>query len=429
MNSFDASLDPRLRSSLLDEVRGNLPAFLSSASIERRGPVRASASLLQLSATDINRVLAIHMLMADEVRALSEALQLGMRRPSMASTRPKVVGRSVTSGIDWAATMRARATSSPTGELWVTRPANRIFDTPENRALAWALRAIRDLASTSAPRDSEAPWARNARRVAETAGRALQTSWLASVASDWPGDYVYERLGADRTSFYRFRVAAATKYLRRLLINPPAQEVVEAICNHYFEPTNDWQLFEIAVLLRIARAFDLIGERVGAIGMFAGHSGPFVTFAIADDIRISLWYQRWPKRAGSSEVSDAIRYYGINAGGTRPDIVGEVTVGATTHSLILLELKASTSSSYLASGLVQLLGYLRDRPDFTRAEASGWLVAPPSPAFTSKEPKGRALWVIDSDQVAERLVTRVRELLPDKVVPVTDPTLSAPGQS
>ncbi len=410
MTSMDASLGAGMRAALLDEVRDHLPAFLGSAALERRGPVRAASLLLNLSATDLHRVLSIHMLMSDEVQAFVESLPAGVRRPSMATTRPRVVSRSISSGIDWAATMRVRATSSPTGELWVTRPAQRIFNTPENRALAWTLSAIQGLAIACAPRDSEAKWAQNARTMGDAARRASRTAWIETIPNDWPGNSVFLRLRADRTAFYRLRLANAAKYLRRLLSNPSPQQVVDSLCDHYFEPTQDWRLFEIAVLLRLVRALDSVGTHVGTMGMFTGSSGPFAAFDIANGARVRLWYQRWPAKSGMSEVNDAIRHYRIDAGGTRPDIVVELAVRGLPAVLTVLELKASSSSTYLASGLVQLVGYLRDRPDFTNTEACGWLVAPPSSKFTSQDPDGRALWVTDSNQVASRLLDRVDEL-------------------
>ncbi|MDM7855804.1 hypothetical protein [Cellulomonas alba] len=232
--------------------------------------------------------------------------------------------------------------------------------------------------------------------------RARRMAWLEGVPAEWPGDEAYSRLEADRIGFYRLRVGAAARHLRRMLVAPSPEDVIDALSERYFEPKEDWRLFEIAVLLRITAALAVVGLRLNPTRLLVdGQSRPFAAFRISASRDVRVWYQSWPPSTAPSELMDAMLHYELAAGGNRPDIVVEFVDSGVPTRAILLELKASSSSSYLSAGLAQLLGYLRDRPALLQAAASGWLVAPPGSSYVSKSPQGRALWVTSSTAVAE----------------------------
>lgn len=403
MSRIDTSMALRLRDTLLAEVKAFLPAYLSSETKERADRVAATSELLGLPEGALKRALAVHIMLSDETRAFVADLPRGIRRPVMASVRPRVAGRTVTSGIDWAATVRHQATANPAGGEWVTRPASRVFNLPENQALAWVLTTLLERAKIAVPdaKAALADWANEIRSSEATVRAGKRTAWLEAVPAEWPGDGVYQRLAADRVGFYRRRVSESARQLRSLLNNPIAEVQVEALCSRYFEPTQDWKLFEIAVLMRLCRALDGVAERVSRKATFEARQ--FAHYRLAGGREVRIWYQAWPHTKEPSELSAAASYYGV-AATNRPDITVEIADSGATVRTIVLELKASSSSEYLGSGLSQLLGYLRDRPTYTKDAASGWLVAPPNGGFTTRDPEGRALWVVSSDEVALSLV-------------------------
>lgn len=412
MSKIDSSMDPALRAVMLSEIQSLLPAFLSAAAVERGGPFIAAAELLNLPKPALQRVLAVHVMLSSPIREVVSELTMGVRRPLTASARPRIAGRTVTSGIDWAATVRHRATASPLGGIWVTRPSNRIFDIPENRVLAWVLRTLEERGAVAVPpaRDKSGAWGDEIRSMTEVVHRARRTAWLEGVPSAWPGDDAYVALKADRMGFYKIRVTDAARYLRHVLFAPSAEDIVQALGERYFEPSQDWKLFEIAVLMRITHALSKIGTRKGRTRQFndAG-SGPFAQFRIDPDHEVRLWYQAWPPASAPSELADAVDHYELPNSGNRPDIVIELLEAGVSVRVIILELKASESSSYLSGGFSQLLGYLRDRPGLATEPASGWLVAPAGVGgYISKGPGGRALWVTSADEVAGAVMSVVK---------------------
>jgi hypothetical protein len=52
----------------------------------------------------------------------------------------------------------------------------------------------------------------------------------------------------------------AIEALWRYTENPSPEDITELLCEHYFEPRLNWQLFEVMIALRMARAFE---QRLG----------------------------------------------------------------------------------------------------------------------------------------------------------------------
>src|SRR4051812_9752186 len=117
---------------MLDEVRERLPLFLQPGAAEHRDPLGDVQGLTALHPQDLARVIAVHLCLSDEAQAFGAALDRGLRRPITSSIRPREVTQAVRGPIDWAGTVRARATSGTDPTLFVVRPARKVFETPEN---------------------------------------------------------------------------------------------------------------------------------------------------------------------------------------------------------------------------------------------------------------------------------------------------------
>jgi hypothetical protein len=297
--------------------------------------------------------------------------------------------------------------------VYVIRPAERVFDTLENRALVWLLERLHSRALRVVPAQmAEAgvhstDWLERVSRSASALQTARRFAWLRSVEAQVPNQLTSRRLVATRKAFYAEVLVDAIAMFRRYDA-PSPEDVTELLCQRYFEPERDWQLFELVVALRLARALASVssGKRRARLLVGTGRA-PYARYLQVDGSETRLWYQSWPVDSGASAHSDARTHYEIRGGPVRPDIViQKVSSSGNVTDAAILELKATKSASYLSQGLSQLLGYLNDCPASFITQPSGWLVAPRSGSFVSKEADGRSLWAVDADTVAQAAVNR-----------------------
>lgn len=408
MSKVDSRFATIDRVALLEEVKRDLPAFLRSDTVERVDPAGDVSHLLNLSPGDLDRVIATHIALSDEVASFLEALSGALRRPIAATTRPKIATQTVRGMIDWGATIKHRAVGGWDPTQFVVRPARRLFDTPENRALAWLLDRLDSLLRQVIPaRADERTGVHSKNWLGEIESRhqlvrsAQRHWWLRDIPPEKPNTHALQRLAAARTAVYRTHLPTAIQFIERLTKRPSPDDVVDVLSQRYFEPEKDWLLFELVIALRLARGFAAKSTGLRRARLLVGvGTTPYAIYKMSDGSEVRLWYQGWPPAARDSLQAAARKKYSIDAGPVRPDLIVERVVDGKSRGL-LLELKASKSSDYLASGLFQLMGYLKDRPAIFSSPTSAWLVAPKSSAFKSVPADGFELWVVDADQVAE----------------------------
>ncbi len=396
------------RARLLNEVRAYLPGFLGSAARLGRAPIDVIDDLLGLQPSDLQRVTAVHVLLSEPVQRFVDALPHGLRRPATTTERPPVATQAVRGGIDWGATTRARAQRGWDQGVYVVRSAERKFETPENQALAWVLREL-DAMSLRAVGTSDTSNRGGALgRIAETRAKLDATrrfGWLRAVEPARPTRRTLRRLAASRRSFYREDLRATWAVLERY-VDPREEDLVELLTQRFFEPERDWQLFEIVVALRLARAFVGVGspDPTGLLVGSVSSRRAFASYRLADGDVVSLWYQAWPPGGGRSEHGAARETHGVAAGASRPDLV--ITRRGPHPDAVVLELKATRHAGYLGSGLSQLLGYIAEWPARFGPAPAGWLVAPASQAFRDAPAGANAVWVVSADSVADAAVRR-----------------------
>lgn len=414
MSAVDTRFSEPERAALLSEVENHLPAFLSTDAVERPDPVGDVTDLLGLQKGDLDRVIAVHVALTDEVRAFVSSLKEGLRNPLTSSIRPRVVSQAVRGGIDWGATVRHRAGAGAASLEFVIRPARRVFDTPENRALAFVLEQLdlalrRILPAESDERSGvyDKGWYGEIVATAALLRAARRHHWLRDVPAEQPDRLALKRLRAARTSFYKERIPAVLELLARFTRDPSPEDITALLTKRYFEPQRDWLLFELVLALRIARTFAARSATKRKTRLLIGTGrSPYARYVMPDGAEVRLWYQAWPTDAGASVHIDARGRYSISAGSSRPDFIIQLRRAGSSTDSVLLEAKATRSGSYLGAGLLQMLGYLKDRPALFTTQPSAWLVAPSSTAFATADAEGTELWAIDSSAVAEALASR-----------------------
>jgi hypothetical protein len=214
---------------------------------------------------------------------------------------------------------------------------------------------------------------------------------------------------ATRRKLYAVDLVAVLNLFRQYIDEPTANDVVELIESRYFEPSRDWQLFEVVVALRLEAAFrKVLGRRRKTRLLVGGARAPFARFELDNGCELRLWYQSWPRGDWPSAHRNVRSRFEIQGGDPRPDLVIEYLdrkLGAT--DFVLIELKASRDPTYLSQGIFQILGYLKDRSTMFFKKPYGWLVAPTSGAFLRLDQSDDEVWVVSADDVAAAAVERL----------------------
>jgi hypothetical protein len=408
---IDAEFAEDERAGYLSEVREYLPAFLSEVAYERAEPVADVSALLNLRSEDLRRVINTHLAFTEPIIRFVHSLPEGLRRPIGSSLRPPVISQAVRGPVDWAATHRARYQQGGNPALFVVRPAERIFNTPENQALLWCLRTLRARIEVIRPVESDSSgvmqpgesWWPHVIQLGRELEEGLRPRWLSTVVPARPTPLVVSRLRSSRLAFYAETLPDAIETMRRYTERPGPAEITDLLCRRYFEPRLNWQLFELVVALRLTRTFEeRLGTKRSPTSLLVGKSQqPFARYELDGGDEIRFWYQSWPDLQTRSLLREARDRHGLDAGSSRPDLVLERrSPGGQLVDSVLLEVKASRNSRTLGAGLLQMLGYLKERPEFWPTETPAWLVAPESHAFKAGEAMGEPLWMVNADDVA-----------------------------
>lgn len=408
---IDADFTEAERAKLLAYVKQHLPAFLHRGATEQHDPVGDVRELLNLEPEDLERVKAVHQCLDERILTFGSALAAGLRNPITSSTRPPETSQTVRGPVDWGATLRRRSVEAGNPTLYVVRPAERIFDTPENQVLAWLLQHLRGAvdkagAKGADPADEEAlGWFTRISALGVQLKRAQRVHWLRGVRPQAPTAEALARLRQARTTFYARHVLQAAESILRWR-NPTDEELTDILCQRYFRPEETWRLFEVSVALRLARAFAEQSAKPRRTRLLVGGGrATFARYSLPDGDEVALIYQAWPSLTVSGRRQLVALRHDFRPGPSRPDLFIRRT--GELEDAAVLELKATYRPGYLGAGLSQLLGYLAEHPTLWRNNPSGWLVAPASDSFKDAPPAlDDQLWVISAETVGDRAVER-----------------------
>ena len=404
MSVVEATLEPGEREALLAEVVAQLPLWLQRAAHPQPQGTDQLVDLLGFTAPTLRRVRAVHALLSTPIAAFVDALPRAVRAPRPDTERPIELAGVIRGPVDWASTARLHATGQPA--TFVVMPRRRVFDTPEHRALAWALRRLEDLSTIAlgtaddGTADPES-WTSAAQHVRSVVRWARRVDWLSEITPQRPDRRTRARLVHSRDSFVAGPLSDAIDALLKFE-TLDAPELAALLAQRYFTPERDWRLFEVVVLIRLDRM--LADAADGVRRTLMSDYGQVGTYRLADGDEIRLRYQGWP--GGESRRQSTAARHGISVASSQPDIIVQ-RVGVHPD-VVVLELKASRKPGTLGDGLSQLLGYLYERPTLFDALPAGWLVPLPEAIPVPRAPDAaEPLWIVPADQVAAAVATRM----------------------
>lgn len=348
------------RDETLRELRSHLWRYLSqSAAVNAVESV--VEDLWQLSTGETRRLAATHVALDPATaRMIDEAPRALHRLRSTVYARMNEESGRLTGPVDWQRTFERRLqTGQPT--LFVSRPSERRYDTPEARLIALCLRSCSDLGELT-DLNADSALGRPVTSPSRSARYLLGHAKLEGVTAirDVP-ERVLESLG--RRGYQAF--VDYWRLFRDAVGNLLPQTVADVVTHRLLSPADDEALFELLVGFRLLGQLELRGFTSSFGGLLSGGQRAFAS-ASRRDVKLTLWWQRSPWsvlpdwRGADSVYGEVLASAGLARSSLRPDFILEFSEPA--RRVVLVEAKHTSRAGFAPdrAGVFDALAYLQD---------------------------------------------------------------------
>ena len=350
------------RDAAIEAISGDIWRYLTHVARSEPDLHLDAAALLQMPPSELLTLAHAHFILSPEVSRLLEGMGGLMRR--LATTTVDEEERSadrIRGPIQWGPTLAAQA-GTGVRHMYVTAPARRAFDTPENRVLVAALAAIVDVGRrTGWDRLGEAHLASEVRRRGLESREWLSRRALSEITPRPPSPRLLNRVSTGRArQRYQPAVNVVRRYQAMIRRLEPAA-IRSAIEEHALVTSNDDVLFELLCGFGIERALRQDGWEISAPGLLPARR--FLTARRAGT-RIDVFYQRGDLPLANGALYEQVqREHGFpTVSRLRPDFVFRIEK-ADALRWVVVEVKGGPKRSVRDSAraaLLDLLAYRRD---------------------------------------------------------------------
>jgi hypothetical protein len=352
------------RNARIAEVRDRIWSYLSPSSRFEMPGLLVAAALLKWPEDDALRLAELQFLLSSEVGELLQEMPRLVRRLATASARDEELTAERLHGpIDWNATLALRA-SAGSRHLFVTAPARRVYQIPENELLVHVLDSIVRIAQRTGWDQilaKEGPAATVRERLSE-ATRWQQSRMLATINRARPTPRSLARIQSGRNLLRYAPLLGAYARLTSLVEQLDRQAVRAAVEHAGLVTADEATLLELLTTFRVIDELRKGGWQMQPFALFQGHVH---TSGQRDDGRqIDLWYQSTPPdlRTGSRYRRVLTSHGFPRQGGLRPDLVLRWAHRNGSSRWLLIECKLSQSMGVghaARQALADLLAYRR----------------------------------------------------------------------
>lgn len=345
------------RAAVIREIRDRIWTHISPTLARHSLSVEASR-LLQLPELDLQALARVQFMASDEVGLLLDSVPSLLRRLNTTTTHDEERSVERVRGvIEWPATITGRLATGQT-HLYVTRPARRAFQTPENALLSFTLAQV-------VVQGRRIGWSGTKHLGAEVGRRTMTAErWhshraIQEIDPIQPTNRDLARIAQGRSSRRYAAVLSAYHLWRRLIEQLDAGELRRLIEQRALITAEDPVLYEVRCAFEILDNLRELNWRGDRLRAFSGGLSQKLSRA---DQTITVWYQQVPPQmASTSRYRHVQRAHDIVAGSLRPDLVlrRDTPVGC---SWLLVECKLGEVRSVensVRAALVDLLAYRR----------------------------------------------------------------------
>jgi hypothetical protein len=345
------------RNRRIAEIRDRIWLYLTPSAVRETLALEAAA-LLQLPEADVLQLARVHFVLHEKVRRLIDALPGLMRRlaTSSAYAEERSTER-VRGAIRWPATLAAR-NASQFPNLYITSPAERAYQTPENELLVFVLDAIVTIGGQTGWDAERGPeLARGVNFVVGESRRLLGNRMLLQVERRAPTPRSVSRVRGGR-AWRRYEPVVAVYELYENLISELNRSSIRQLIERTGLLTrSDATLFELLCTFQVIDSLRELGWDTQPLRLF---EGSLQLAAHRGEEQLRLWYQTAPRQLHrDSRYTSVLFQHGFQRPqDLRPDLVLLRTTGEKRWLIIeekMGERRDVTNSARAA--LADLLGY------------------------------------------------------------------------
>jgi hypothetical protein len=343
------------RPDVIRRVRQDIWRYLTQAARTDDEVLLYAGALLQMRTRDVRTLAQLHFVLSDAVQRLLAQMPFLIRRLATTTvTETEITADRVRGAIRWSETFAARATSG-LPHVFVTAPARRAYDTPENQLLAFALTAIAQFGRRTGWHRSTSPTVGDeVRKRVAGATRWLHTRSLSEIDTRPTGPRVVMRVRAGRSRRSYASVLEVVDLHRNYIARLDRQAVREAIEHHALVTRRDPVLLELLCAFIVLQTLEQLGwpPQVGLL------RAPLLLSSRKDSKRVDLYYQHAPMDLTAASIYRSVqRGHGFAAvGGLIPDMVLRIAQGSDVRWLLIevkgVERSVAESARAAASDLL-----------------------------------------------------------------------------
>ncbi|WP_406631367.1 hypothetical protein [Amycolatopsis sp. WGS_07] len=350
------------RKALVGQIRDRIWSYVSPASRFEVPGLLTAAALLGWPEHQVKRLGELHFLLCREVQDFMTSLPLLARRLTTSSAQNEQISHERLHGpVRWDRTLTGRAASG-SQHSYVTAPAERVYQTPENELLVHVLDGVVNAAklrdwATSKSREEPA---KLVRKHLNDAQHWQQNRMLRDIDRVAPSPRSLARIRAGRTSERYTPVLRAYEKLVSFVETPEREAIQAAIEGAGLVTALDSILFELATTFRVIDALNSHGWNVQPLYLFKGRV--HTDGQQPDGRKIDVWYQSLPPDVHSpSKYKEILTKHGFSQQpDLRPDLWLRWTDRGGRTRWLLVECKLSQSKGVQTAArhaLSELIGY------------------------------------------------------------------------
>ena len=327
------------RSDVIAGLRDDVWRHLTQAANSEDEIALEASRLLRMSTADVRTLAQLHFVLSDEAaRLLAQMPSLARRLSTTAQDDREVSAERVRGAIRWGETVSLRAaTGMP--NLFVTSPARRAFDTPENQLLAFSLAAIAQFGRLTGWQDSTSKGVGEIVRTRTTdATRWGQVRALSELKKTPPAPTTVARVRTGRKRQLYSSALSVHELYQEFISRLNRDSIRSAVENHALVTRDDPVLLELLTTFATIKALrdqGWEGKEVGLVG------GGRVFRARRADEQLQLFYQHAPPplKAGSLYRQIQRDHEFRGTGGLIPDLVLRIEGSHASVRWVLIEVK------------------------------------------------------------------------------------------